>query len=105
MHRIKISSAGSLLDFDHGEGWVTFSWVDPDAIRRSLTIDLDGHCSREMPIRSGSEPEIVAVTRDCVQLRFRPELAAKLELPPDVQFCGNFPDEVVADLIRLMEYF
>ncbi len=105
MDRINLYSVVSQLDFDYGEGCITFSWRDVDGICRSLTIDADGHCSREMPIRSGSNPEIVSVTKDHVQLRFRPELAATLELPPEVRFLGEFPDDVLADLRHLKEHF
>ena len=105
MQRIKLTSAGSICDFDHGEGCVTFSWVTTDGLDALLTIDLDGHCSREMPVRSGTEPEIVAVESDRIQLRFRPELADKLQLETDVEMICDFDDATLADLRRLWEYY
>ncbi len=70
MQRIELSSVGSVLDFDHGEGWVTFSWVDTTGLDRKLKIDIDGHCSREMPIRSGSGFGIVDIHDDSIRLCF-----------------------------------
>lgn len=105
MQRIELTSAGSICDFDHGEGWVTFSWVTHDGLDALLTIDLDGHVSREMPIRSGSDPEIVAVEPNRIQLRFRPELADKLQMDTDVEMLCQFDDATLADLRRLLEYY
>lgn len=103
MQRISISSVSSVLDFDYGEGWVTIAWVDPIGLEASLTIDLDGHCSREMPIRSGSHARIVEIAQDRIRMHFPPSLAEKLELDPDVEFCGRLSPGVYADLCRLAE--
>lgn len=47
-----------------------------------LKIDLDGHCSRNMPIRSGDgPPDFVDLQRSCLKLRFNPDLAKRLQLP------------------------
>ncbi len=105
MQRIELSSVGSVLDFDHGEGWVTFSWVDTTGLDRKLKIDIDGHCSREMPIRSGSGFGIVDIHDDSIRLCFSPELASKLELEPEVEFTGQMPDDVASDLRRLAELY
>lgn len=105
MQAIPNTQIGSTLDFDHGEGWVTFSWLDADGINRSLTIDVEGHCSSEMPIRSGAGVTIASVLRDRVRLRFTPELAARLELNDEVEFEGNVAEDTHADLLQLAEYF
>jgi hypothetical protein len=95
---------GSLIDFDHGAGWVTFSWRDASGIARSLKIFFDGHCSREMPVRSGTGFEIATVHPDRVRLRFTEQLAARLELDRDVEFVGRIPENAYTDLRRLAEY-
>lgn len=84
MQSIKLTSTDSWFDFRHGEGSVGFDWEDSAGIKRSLSIDIDGWCSRKMPIRSGFRLEIVEVAENRVRLRFRPELAAKLELDTNV---------------------
>ena len=94
-----------MFDFDHGEGWVTFSWVDSFGLDRVLTIDIDGHCSREMPVRSGTGLGIVDIQDDGVRLSFTPELASKLQLETKVEFAGQIPDDVSSDLRRLAELF
>lgn len=95
----------SILDFEHGEGWTTFSWLDASGIECSLTIDVDGHCSREMPIRSGTGVTIVSVLRDRVRLRFSDELAARLQMHDEVEFEGPMTETTYADLLRLADYF
>jgi hypothetical protein len=104
MQHIAVTSVDSALDFDYGEGSVTFAWIDQAGIRRRLTIDIDGHCSREMPIRSGSGVEIGAICRDRVRLRFTPDLAAKLELDTEIELVGDISERVCADLQRLTKW-
>ena len=94
----------SILDFQYGEGWATFSWTDDNRIDRSLKIDMDGHCSREMPVRSGTGVTILAVQNDRIRLRFTDELAVKLELDQVVEFLGVISEESYNDLRRLGEY-
>ena len=95
----------SLIDFEHGEGWVTFSWSDASGMARSLTIDIDGHCRCEMPVRSGNGVEIAAVLPDRLRLRLPDQLAAQLELDRDIEFVGRIPVNAYTDLQRLAEYF
>ena len=45
-------------DTDYGEGWIGFYWIDPLCGREGISIELDGHCSRRMPIRSGQGPTV-----------------------------------------------
>lgn len=105
MRSIANAHIGSILNLDHGEGWITFSWLDTDGIDRSLMIHADGHCSREMPIRSGTGVSIVSVHRDHVRLRFTDELACKLQLDHELEFVGTIPENTYADLLRLAECY
>lgn len=105
MRSIRSAQIASILDLDHGEGWITISLLDVHGIGRSLTIDADGHCRREMPIRSGTGVSIVSVHCDHVQLRFTDELASKLELDREIEFQGIVPENAYANLLRLAEYF
>ena len=95
----------SILDFDHGEGWVTFSWLDENGNDRLLTVDVDGHCRREMPIRSGTGVSIVSVDRDKVRLRLTDDLASKLELDHEIEFAGSVSENAYADLLQMAGYF
>lgn len=81
------AKVGIVADFDHGEGWLHFGWEDAIGCAASLTIDMDGHCSREMPIRSGlGPPQFLGLQRDRIRLGFTAELAAKLEMEQVVEF-------------------
>ena len=101
MTRIALVSADTNCDFDYGEGWVTFCWLTDVGLDASLTIDLDGHCSREMPVRSGTGVSIISVSQGSVTLNFMPALAEKLELDANVEFTGELPETVRADVQRL----
>jgi hypothetical protein len=103
MKSIVKAQIGSTFDFDHGEGWVTFSWLDNDGISRSLSIDAEGHCSREMPVRSGTGVTIISVHRDRVCLRFTERLAASLELDHEIEFQAPLSEETSAELLRLAD--
>jgi hypothetical protein len=70
-----------------------------------LTVDLDGYCSRRMPIHSGSGlPEFVEVERGRVLLRFDPVLAAKLELARDVEIVFDVTDDDFRKLCKTINY-
>ena len=105
MQSITIAHIDNNLDLDHGEGSVTFSWLDAHGIRRSLTMDVEGHCSREMPIRSGTGASIASVLHNRVLLCFTEELAAKLELDRELALEGAVSEAVSRDLRRLAEGF
>ena len=105
MKSIQIAQIENMLDLRYGEGWLTFSWLDENDIRRSLTIDADGHCSREMPIRSGIGVWVTSVAHDRVRLQFSNDLAARLELEDEVEFVGQIPEDAYADLLRLSEIY
>jgi hypothetical protein len=92
-------------DTDYGQGWVTFRWPDRLYGWECLTIDLDGHCSRRMPIHSGDGlPGFVVVQRDRIRLRFDPLLAAKLELEQDVEIAFDVPDDDFRELCKVISY-
>ena len=70
------------------------------------TIDLDGHCSRRMPIRSGDGPPLVVeLQRDRIKLRFPALLAKKLELDEEIEILFAISDNDFAQLQRTIEYF
>jgi hypothetical protein len=92
-------------DTDNGEGWITFRWPDRLFGWECLIIDLDGHCSRRMPIRSGDGwPEFVELKRDRIILRFEPSLAEKLQLEEDVEITFAISDDDFRQLSRAIDY-
>lgn len=103
----EIAEVSIFADFDHGEGVLDFTWNDSSGIKRSLIITLDAHCSREMPIRSGSGwPDINLVDRSRVVVTFPEELAKKLELECVVEFATELDDttfRTLQDWIRCVE--
>ncbi len=103
MQLISDARVETLLDLDYGEGWITFSWLDNSGIDRSLTIDAEGFCHREMPIRSGHGVSIVNLAPERICLRFTDTLASRLELGQEIEFAGRFADNVLADLRRLAD--
>jgi hypothetical protein len=93
-------------DRSYGEGWLSFQWADPLYGREGLTIQLDGHCSRNMPIRSGNgPPDFVDLKRDRVTLRFDPVLAKELELDEEIEIRFALTDEAFYQLQRTIDYF
>ena len=91
------------LVLDNGEGWLTIFWLDNDHSKRSLTIDFDGFCQREMPIRSGLGVELIACQRDRVHLRFTDQLATNLQLATDVCFAAELPKRDYENLLAFAE--
>ncbi len=93
-------------DLDYGEGWLSFIWPDPVYGCEGLTIDLDGHCSRKMPIRSGNGlPEFIALGRDRIGLRFPASLAEKLDLEEEIEIRFSIADREFCQLERTINYF
>ena len=71
-----------------------------------LTIDYNGHCSREMPIRSGEGwPDFAELRRNLVRIRFASSLAVKLELPEEIEIGFSLTDEGFAELQRAVNWF
>lgn len=93
-------------DLEYGEGWLCFCWPDGMYGSEQLQIDMEGHCSRAMPIRSGQgPPEFVTVERDRVVLRFRPALARKLELDDEIEIRFSINDDDYQKLCDIVAYF
>ena len=102
--RIEAVAVGVLADPDHGEGWIAFDWFEIPS--GGLKIDLDGHCSRGMPVRSGNGlPEFVELRRDAILLRFDTDLARKLELPEEIEIGFRISDGEFAELRRVVDWF
>lgn len=76
----------SLFIDEYGNGELTFRWPDAISGYEELNIELDGFCSRRMPIHSGRGIVALERQRDYLKLRFTPELALKLELTEEVEF-------------------
>ncbi len=92
------------VGLDHGEGWVTFQWEDPLYGREGLRIDIDGgHCSGNMPIRSGYGLLDWEVRRNAITLRFAPELAKKLELDDEIEIRFDLSDDEFEGLEAAMD--
>ena len=93
-------------DTDAGEGWIAFRWAHDLYGYEELKIDLDGHCSRRMPIHSGTgPPEIVELRQDGIRLRFDPILARKLQLEEETEYLFRLSDAEFVDLRRVVDYF
>jgi hypothetical protein len=104
IRRIEASAVGVVADLDHGEGWIAFHWIETPS--GGLKIDLDGHCSRDMPIRSGNgPPEFVELRRDAIRLRFDAELARKLELPEEIEIKFRISEDEFAKLQHVVDWF
>jgi hypothetical protein len=106
MSRYSASYVGVEADTDHGEGLVVFQWPHDRYGYESLKIDLDGHCSRRMPLYSGTgPPEFVELRRDRIRIRFDATLAQKLRLEEEIEILFDLPDAEFAELRRVVDYF
>lgn len=106
MTSYQASRVDLLVDVDYGEGWITFDWPDAVFGHDQLTIDLDGYCSRRMPIHSGwGPPDFLELQRDRIRLRFAPELASKLKMDEEIEIVFALPDDDFLELRRAIEYF
>jgi len=65
----------SLFIDEYGNGELTFRWPDNISSYEELNIELDGFCSRRMPIHSGRGIAALELYREHMRLRFTPELA------------------------------
>jgi hypothetical protein len=105
MQSLHARKVNVLADTDHGEGCMRFEWADELAGWDELKIDLDGHCSRRMPIHSGSGGlECVELSRNRIRLRLSPGLADRLRLDTDVEFTFAIPEPDYAELHRAVEH-
>lgn len=90
---------------DYGEGELVFQWSDPIYGSESLSIDLEGYCSRAMPIRSGQgPPSIIELHRFRIKLSFAPSLARQLELDEKVEISFALSDAEFLQLQRAVAY-
>ena len=94
MQRIELTSAGSICDFDHGEGWATLCWETPDGLRETLIIDVAGD----------SGVEFISLARDRIVLRF-PLVDGDSSNPSTVEYIFDFDNETYRDLERLHEIY
>ena len=106
MSQYSATYVGVQADTDHGEGRVVFRWPDDSYGYEELRIDLDGHCSRRMPLYSGTgPPEIVELRRDGIRIRFDPMLARKLVLEEEIEILFCLPEAEFVELRRGVDYF
>lgn len=106
MSRFTATSVCLTADTDYGEGRVVFQWPHEFYGYEELTIDLDGYCSRRMPIHSGDgPPEFVELRRDSIKLRFTRSLAEKLHLAEEIEISFQLSDDEFSELQRVVEYF
>lgn len=106
MMRLSATSAVIFADPDDGEGWVTVRWPHELYGYEELKVDIDGHCSRRMPIYSGSgSPDLLELRRDGLRMRFDPELARKLRLDEEIEILFSLTDAQFEELCRLFEDF
>jgi hypothetical protein len=97
---------GVNADTDYGEGWVVFQWPHERNGYEELSIDLDGHCCRRMPLYSGNgPPKFVELRRDGIRIRFDPVLARKLGLEGEIEILFHLPDAEFVELRRVVDYF
>ena len=105
MSQYSATSVVVQADLDHGEGDVVFQWPHPRYGYEELKIDLDGHCSRRMPIYSGSgPPEIVELRQDGIRIRFDPTLAQKLRLEEEIEILFRLSDGEFVELRGVVDY-
>jgi hypothetical protein len=94
------------IGLDHGEGWLSFQWVDPLCGTEGITIHLDGWCSRNMPIRSAQgPPEFVDLQRNRLKLRFTPAMAQRLEIDEEVEIQFVIPESEFSLLKQTIDCF
>ena len=106
MSQYSATSVGVQADTDHGEGRVVFQWPHDRYGYEELTIDLDGHCSRRMPLYSGTgSPEIVELRPDRIRIRFDPILAHKLGLEEEIEILFRLSDAEFTELRCVVDYF
>ncbi len=92
-------------DLDYGIGAIWFEWPDIVYGHEGLGIDLDGFCSRRMPIRSGQGPPLfVEVERGRILVRFPPTLAIRLELDELVEIHFQIDDDDFRLLQRTVDF-
>jgi hypothetical protein len=88
----------------YGYGRICFQWLDPVFGYDELSIDLEGFCSRRMPLYSGAgPPAFTALERDRVVLQFAPALAKQLLLDEEVVITFSISEGDLQRLEKLRE--
>jgi hypothetical protein len=86
--------------------WETVQWPHDLYGYEQLRIDLDGHCSRRMPIHSGNRPpDFLELRHDGIRIRFDPILARRLQMEEEIEIFFHFTDAEFDDLRRVFDYF
>jgi hypothetical protein len=95
------------VDIDHGYGWISFRWPHDIYGHEELNIDLsDGHCSRRMPLHSGTGAlAIMELRKDGIILGFDPDLAKRLCLESEIEILFSMPDVEFDRLRRVLDAF
>jgi hypothetical protein len=92
-------------DIDYGEGYIEFQWSDTVFGWECLTIDLNGHCSRRMPIHSGQGlPTFAELQQNRMRLHFDANLAKKLQLEEDVEILFDVSEPDFQKLRQVVDY-
>jgi hypothetical protein len=105
MSQYSASSVGVLIDTDHGEGWITFQWPHELYGYEELRIDLDGHCSRRMPVHSGTgPPDFVDFATRRHQDSLRPRPAQELQLEEEIEILFHLTEAEFDDVRRVVDY-
>ena len=93
-------------ELSHGEGLLSFQWADPLYGREGLNIDSGGHCSRNMPVRSGDgPPRLVDLRRNSIRLSFTAALARTLELEEEIEIRFTISSEEFCRLQHTVDLF
>lgn len=107
-HFVAQKAGADVRELDNGYGAIVFQWSDPSFGHEGLIIGLNadgfGHCSREMPIRSGNgPPHVIYLERKRIALRFSPALAQQLQLSEEIEIVFDVSDEEFAKLRTAVE--
>lgn len=92
-------------DLDYGEGSVEFVWPDEISGWDMLHVELDGHCSRRMPLYSGREGlDRIELSRDRAKFSFAAELAERLKLDREIEIVFSIPDDLFSELEKVVDF-
>jgi hypothetical protein len=86
-----------------GEGWVRFEWNDESSGWECLIIELDGFCSRRAPMSCGLGIEGIELSRDRINLRFWPTLAANLQMEREIEIGFDLEEGRFNDVLYAVE--
>jgi hypothetical protein len=93
-------------DLEYGEGRIRFRWPDQMSGEELLEIDCDGHCSRRMPIYSGTgPPRFIVLERNRVVIQFSATLAKQLRLEEEIEITFSISDDDFQKLVAFREFY